>query len=281
MNHLSNLTNHKQKIARTFNRAAATYSTASFLEKELGNRLLERLGYMKFKPSSILDLGGGTGFFTNALLDLYPHSLIYNLDFAEKLLEQTDLSLSLSRICADVEALPFKNQSMNLVFSNLVLHWLETTRIVFKEVRSILKPGGLFLFSMLGPDTLQELRASFLSIDPTQHVNHFTDMHLIGDALLEAGFHDPVMDRETLTITYPTVSKLLADLKSSGSSYVLRPFPSTFSEKTLFQEMSNAYEKFRDEMGKLPATIEILYGQAWTHPETNLYPISVCRSKED
>lgn len=262
----------KLKIARTFNRAAETYENASILEKEMGARLLDRLEFIKLMPAHILDLGGGTGFFSKQLTNRFPASALYNVDLSEGLLNKADCLQH--SICADLDYLPLQTNSIDFVFSNSVIHWFENVNTLFKEVHRVLKPGGLFLFSTLGPDTLQELRESFSSIDSEPHVNRFTDMHLIGDALIGAGFSDPVMDRENLTFTYPTVSKLLEDLKLSGSSYVLRENSLKFIRKTFFKEVFSAYERFQLTSREFPATVEIIYGHA-VAPDTHLYHIPI------
>lgn len=259
---------NKRAVAQNFSRAAETYDKAAVLQKEIGTRLLERLDFIKISPSLILDLGGGTGSITRALGEKYPTAQIIHLDIAENMLKHAQKSkartLNHSWICADGDRLPIKNQSVDFVFSNCMLHWLPDLYKVFQEINRILKPEGLLLFSTLGPDTLKELRFSFAKMDTQEHVHRFEDMHTIGDALLETEFLDPVMDMEIITLTYPNLNGLIRDLKLSGAQYVHPTQQQGLSSKPILPDLSNNYERFRTQAGVLPATFEVVFGHAWT-----------------
>jgi malonyl-CoA O-methyltransferase len=120
-------------------------------------------------------------------------------------------------VCADAEALPIADGRIDLIYSNLTLQWCNDTERTLREFKRVLAPGGLLLFTTLGPDTLSELRQSWADADALPHVNRFLDLHDIGDALLRSGFSDPVMDRENLTLTYPDTRRLMQDLKQIGA----------------------------------------------------------------
>src|SRR5476651_1678543 len=115
------------------------------------------------------------------------------------------------KVCGDAESLPFKSESVDFVFSNCTFQWFLDPLVALIEIQRILKPQGLLLFSTFGPDTLKELRESYQTIDTEKHVNHFLDMHDIGDLLLHTQFLDPVMDMENITITYENCWELLQD----------------------------------------------------------------------
>lgn len=296
MQKVSNSPNHKLAIARRFNKAAETYNEAAFLEKEVGSRLIDRLDYIKQDPSTILDLGGGTGIFSEQLALKYPKATLFNLDLAEGMLRKASAALqnnmqrsnsNILMISGDAENLPLANQSIDFIFSNCVFHWCHDLSKLFKELQRVLKPEGLLLFSTLGPDTLKELRESFYEIDSNAHVNNFMDMHLVGDALLQAAFLDPVMDMEQLVLTYPTVVRLIEEIKKSGSAYVLRDYYAGLSSKNLYQQLCGHYEKFKLDLGQVPATIEIVYGHAWgngvltlafSSKEEDYYPIFLTKT---
>lgn len=289
---------HKSAIARSFSRAAKTYDQVALLQQEIGNRLLERLDFIKFNPQTILDLGGGTGFFNKALLEKYPQANIIFCDIAEGMVQyakemnsplknnknlngETSAPNSVTDnpvtyICADGDFLPIQNQSIDFVFSNCALQWFPDLSFVFQEIQRILKPSGLLLFSTFGIDTLMELRASFAQIDLHPHVNTFFDMHDIGDQLLEQGFQDPVMDMEKIILTYQNIKGLLLDLKLTGAhtvvSKIIQAELTGFTEsrgltglspKTTFKRLAEYYEHYRQPDGLLPATFEIVYGLAW------------------
>lgn len=267
---------HKSAIARSFSRAASTYDQVAVLQREIGHRLLERLELIKLDPNYILDLGGGTGFFSRALNVHYPKANIINSDIAEGMvafaqkLDARSNTLQ-SFVCADGEYLPFQNQTMDFVFSNCTLQWFLSPEMVLQEIYRILKPNGLLLFSTFGPDTLKELRSSFAKLDAFNHVNTFIDMHTIGDLLLHLGFQDPVMDMEMITLTYQNINGLLRDLKLMGAQHVNTSDRRGLSTKKNFDKLSNCYEAYRNEEDVLPATFEIVYGLAWM-PETIVQP---------
>jgi malonyl-CoA O-methyltransferase len=118
------------------------------------------------------------------------------------------------------------------------------------------------MFSSYGPDTLKELKAAFAAASPAPHVHSFIDMHDVGDMLLSSGFAEPVMDAETITLTYSDVSPLARDLKSSGQTCAARDRGRSLLGRAAWRRMLEAYERQR-KGGKLPATIEVVYGHAW------------------
>lgn len=253
-------------IARNFSRSAVTYDSVSVLQREIGERLLERLEMVKIAPISIMDLGSGTGFFSRILEKFYQKSWVYNVDRAIGMLR---FARSQSRwldhqrfIQADACELPFQDQNFDLIFSNLTLHWCVDLKMVFQEIYRVLKPGGFFIFSMMGPDTLMELRESWKAVDNFAHVNHFVDMHHVGDALLQTGWEDPVMDMEYLSLEYSDIGGLFDDLRKLGANNNFVGRRTTLTGKNRFKQMIAHYEALRRE-GLLPASYEIVYGHAW------------------
>ncbi len=264
----------KSVVAKNFSRAANTYDQQAVLQQEIGHRLVDRLALIKISPAVILDLGCGTRFFSRDLADLYPNAHLINLDIAEGMIlysDPTRVNPSQSLIQADGDYLPFKSQSIDFVFSNCVLNWFTDPKNVLEEIYRVLKPEGLFLFSTFGPDTLKELRNSFAKVDPNPHVNTFMDMHDLGDLLLKVNFSDPVVDMETLTLTYSSLTGLLTDLKQTGSHTVNTSIPRGLNRKPLLNALEAAYERYRTEDHRLPATFEIIYGHAFVPSQKNLY----------
>jgi malonyl-CoA O-methyltransferase len=150
-----------------------------------------------------------------------------------------------------------------MVWSNVTLQWLASLEAAFRDVHRVLRPGGLFVFSTFGPDTLKELRAAFAEVDGHGHVNRFADMHDIGDQLVYAGFANPVMEMERITLTYKDLKDLLRELKAIGANTVLDGRPNGMMGRRGWQRLQAAYEAFRHD-GRLPATYEVIYGHAWT-----------------
>ena len=257
----------KLQARRAFNRAATTYDAVAELQYEIGDRLIERLDYVRLQPARILDLGAGTGFFSAALLKRYRKADIVALDVAENMLRQVQGRGGWFRkprcVCADAETLPFADDSFQLIFSNLMLQWSVDLEQTFMELRRVLAPGGLLMFTTFGPDTLMELRASWEKVDGFTHVNTFIDMHDVGDSLVSTRWAEPVMDSERITVTYRQLGTLMQDLKQIGAHNVTHGRPAGLTGRQRMQQLAEAYEEFRED-GVLPASYEVVYGHAWS-----------------
>ncbi len=256
----------KASARRSFERAADRYDEAAVLQREVATRLLERLDLVRLSPQRILDLGSGTGYCIDGLLARYRKAEVVALDIALPMLRHARRRGRWLRrprcVCADAERLPFADDSFDLVFSNLMMQWCVDLDATFAELRRVIRPGGLLLFSSFGPDTLKELRAAWGEVDGYAHVNTFLDMHDVGDALLRARFADPVMDVERLILTYRDVRKLMRELKQIGAHNVTAGRPRGLTGRHRLQRLVEAYERFRHD-GLLPATYEIVNGHAW------------------
>lgn len=275
-------------LAEGFNRAAPHYDRHAELQHTVAQRLLERLELMRLAPDTVLDLGSGTGLAGRGLLQRYPGTKVIELDLAIDMLRaaRPRWLRAFSRrswICADAERVPLREGSVDLVFSSLMLQWCNTPDAVFSEACRVLRPGGLLIFSTLGPDTLLELRESWQAVDDGVHVNAFHDLHDIGDALIHAGLADPVMEAERLTLTYADGFALMRDLKRLGAHNVNLGRRRTLTGKDRLKKMLQAYEGRRRD-NRLPATYEIVYGHAWhsgharrIDPHTAAFPVSALR----
>ena len=261
----------KRVVRRAFERAAATYDGHDVLQREVGDRLLAHLDPVRIQPRVVVDIGSGTGACLAALSSRYPGARTVGIDIARTMLvraaRRTPAWRRLLRartpdlVCADAERLPLAGGSAQLLFSNLALQWCRPDA-VFAEAARVLEPGGLFLFSTFGPDTLKELRAAFAGVDGHAHVNNFIDMHDLGDALVHSGFADPVMEMEVITLEYSCVEKVARDLKAIGAHNSLPGRPRGLSGRGRWREVIARYEKER-RAGVLPATYEVIYGHAW------------------
>ena len=257
----------KQQLRRAFCGAASSYDAVAVLQREVGQRMLERLDYVRLQPAVVLDLGCGTGKLTAALAKRYRSAKVVAMDIAEPMLQRARRRVPWFRkwhfACGDAEQLPLADNCCDLVYSNLTLQWCGDLDRVFGELRRVVRPGGLVMFSTFGPDTLMELRQSWAQADAAHvHVNRFIDMHDIGDALLRAGLSDPVMDAEQMTLTYDDVFGLMRDLKNIGAHNVNAGRSRSLTGKGRLRALVDAYEAFRVQ-GKLPASYEVVYGHAW------------------
>ena len=261
----------KAAARRAFDAAADGYDATAVLQQEIARRMLERLDYVRLEPRTVLDLGCGTGFALDDLARRYRRARLLGLDFSPRMLARARRRGSwLNRprlICADMEALPLAEDSVDLIFSNATLQWANGLDRVFAELMRVLRPGGLLMFSSFGPDTLMELRAAWATVDDHAHVSPFLDMHDVGDALLRARFADPVMDAERMTVTYPSVRGLMRDLKQIGARNALAERSRGMTGRRRLAAMEAAYEQHRCD-GKLPATWEVVYGHAWVGTKT-------------
>ncbi|HEX5802238.1 MAG TPA: methyltransferase domain-containing protein [Azospira sp.] len=262
-----------RQVRRNFARVAARYEHAAFLSREVDRRMLDRLDYVRIEPKRILDLGCGAGASLTALRERYRDAELLGADFCRPMLQagrrQKTLLAKLmpflkpqaAMLCAaDAERLPLRAASVGLVWSNLLLYWLDEPRPAFREAHRTLETGGLFMFSTFGPDTLRELAAAF--DDGHAHTQRFTDMHDLGDMLVECGFADPVMDMEVLTLTYASVDDLLAELRAAGETCAMLGRRHGLSGRALWARARAAYARLSHD-GRIPATFEVVYGHAW------------------
>ena len=240
------------------------------MQREIGDRLLDRLDYINFQPQHILDVGAGTGTCSYQLAKKYTKSKIFMMDFATSMLQQAKKKRTWTErwssrykfIGGDAAALPFSDNSMDMIFSNLAMQWCDDLAQVFSEFKRVLKPDGMLLFSTFGPDTLKELNQCWQQLDGYQHVNHFIDLHEIGDALLKGGFSDPVMDMEMITVTYPDVISIMRDLKQIGAHNVNQHRAKGLTGKATIKKLHAGYEVYRND-DVLPVSHEVIYGHAW------------------
>ncbi len=230
-----------QATARAFNQCAHTYQSAAQVMDEIGRRLIERLDYMTLAPRAILDLGCGPGFFLRQLSARYPHVPVLGLDLAHNMLREARANSPEALVCADMHVLPFADQSFDLVFANQVLYWSHDWSAVLAELQRVIRPGGCLMFSILGLDTYAELSGVHL-LEQEQYKPLLFDMHPVGDALLAAGFIDPVVDMQQLVAQFSTQHALAENLSMQAlqSQFAALP-PST----------------------PVQLSYEIIYGQAW------------------
>lgn len=273
-------------IKHHFDHAAVQYEEAAVLQKQVAQDVDSRLDLITLTPKTILDVGAGTGLLTRHLEQRYPDATCFGLDLSDKMLQLAKTRLSRTQpswlnrvfrhqprthlINGDANQLPFADQSMDLIVTNLMLQWCDDLDQVFREFRRLLKPEGLLMLTSFGPDTLKELRQAWSEVDEDDHVNTFIDMHDIGDALIRNGFGQPVLDVEHFTLTYKKPIGVLKDLKAIGATRV-KTSEATQSAKGLtgknrFTQMLSAYERQRQE-GRIPATYEVVHGHAWASPE--------------
>jgi len=239
------------------------------LAEEIARRMLERLEYVKLAPRQMVDVGGDA----NGLCARYPSATAVSvglvpggfgaeggMGWRARVRHLFAPRLPLMAV-ADIGRLPLPPGSCDLVWSNLALARSDDPGAVLHEWSRVMATGGLLMFSSLGPDTLKELRAAFAD-DPQSHVHPFFDMHDLGDMLVAAGFAEPVMDMEVVTLTYPRFEALIADLRASGQVNSLAARRRGLTGRRVWERAQRAYATTAQE-GRVPASFEIVYGHAW------------------
>ena len=270
-----------RQVRRAFSRSAASYDAAARLQHAVEARLLESLDYLddpvlkREAPQRVLDLGCGTGRASIAMQKRWPKAELVSLDLAWPMLRQAREAAKRSagwlsnpfarrpaQVCADARALPLAEASVDVLFSNLCLQWVEDLDALFAGFRRVLKPHGLLLVSTFGPETLWELREAFAHADDAPHVSPFADIAGFGDALVRAGFHQPVLDREEETTHYADLPALMREQRAIGATNALASRRHTLTGRARFAAAADAYEAHRGAHG-LPATWEIITAMAW------------------
>jgi malonyl-CoA O-methyltransferase len=269
-------------VRRAFSRSAGSYDAAAQLQHVVEARLLESLDYLddpalqRAPPQRVLDLGCGTGRASAAMQKRWPKAQVVSLDLALPMLQQardaskravgwltSPFARKPMQVCADARALPLAESSVDVLFSNLCLQWVEDLDAVFAGFRRVLKPDGLLLISSFGPETLWELREAFAQADSAPHVSPFADIAAFGDALVRAGFRQPVLDRELDTTRYHDLPALMRELRAIGATNALASRRHTLTGRARFTAAARAYETMRGADGLLPASWETISAMAW------------------
>ena len=257
----------KSEICKAFDAQAKHYEKAALAQFEIGNRLFERLQYIKLNPRYILDLGCGTGQVSHQLKQQYPKATVVGFDLAHAMLTQAKAKHTWRKkwdlVQGDMMSLPFANGVFDLVFANQSIHWTESLSALMRELNRVMSPKACFLFSTVGPDTMKELKQAWAEVDSYIHVNQFLDMHDIGDILLAEQFLDPVVDMEMLTIHYPNLSTLLQALKMQGVRNIHPQRRLGLIGKKQWLRFESILKTNCTREGKIPLSYEVIYGQAW------------------
>lgn len=253
-------------VRRAFARAAPHYSRYATLQREVEARLLEQLDAEQdaFKPRVVLDAGTGPGRAAAHLRQRYPRALVVALDHALPMLATARTRNRWWRpfrlLAGDAAQLPLRDAVVDVLFSSLCLQWQDDLPRVFDEWRRALAPGGMVLASTFGRDTLWELREAFSAADAgAPHINNFDDIARVGDALLAAGFRDPVLARETFVLEYPDVPTLMRELRGLGAGNALATRRRALTGKARMRRVFDAYETHRSATTNLlPGTWEVI-----------------------
>jgi malonyl-CoA O-methyltransferase len=262
----------QRAIVRAFSRAASGYDQHAVLQREVGERLLERLDGIRFQPQAILDLGCGTGVQAQALNQRFPDARVVAMDLALPMLHAAGKRRGWWKkrfdcVAGQAAALPVAQARFDMVYSSLMLQWCDDVGAVLANLRRVLKPGGMLLLSTFGLDTLHELKSAWAAVDEGPHVGHFTDVQRLGSALTRAGFAEPVLDTDWITTTYSSPRELMRELKGIGATNADANRQRGLTGPARLRAMLRGYEAFRRDDGRYPATWEVVYASAWAPDE--------------
>ena len=251
----------RTRIRRAFARAAAHFDAQDFLHREVRERLLERLLAVTVEPKRIIDLGAGTGTATAAIKNRFPTAQILLVDSSAQMLAAGKPAPS--RLCAEAANLPLADACSDLVISNLMLHHCPNPAAVLTEARRVLSDQGALMLTTFGRNSFMELGRAWASADPFTHIAPFFDLQDLGNLLTTSGFTEPVLDIQTLTITYDNLTRMMQDLRSAGSTNSTDDRNRGLTGRGAWQRLTEAYDQLRGADGKLPVSIEIIFVLAW------------------
>lgn len=278
------------RVARLFARRRLA-DADDFLQREVAKRMFERLAAINVDASRVVDVGCGVGRDFAALQARFGDADVFGIDLALPRLQRMAGSRTsgLSRWLrgtsgpaaarGDFGALPFAGGSIDLLWSNLALHWSSAPHRVLPEWGRVVRTGGLVVFSAFGPDTLREVVDAFAAVDDRRHVLSFTDMHDYGDMLVQSGFTSPVVDMERLTLTYTEVSSLWRDVRALGGNPMPGGGPYGRHAKAT---LDRALAAGGDALGRYTLTFELIYAHAWkTEPKKTRDGDAIVRFKRE
>ncbi len=262
-------TQHTLRIAdvrRRFDQAASGFDQADFVHSVTRDGLFERMAPAVIDARVVLDLGCATGSATHPLARRFRGATIMAVDLSLPMLQRCRAKRGWfsksSAVQADASALPFTDQSVDVVFANLLLPWVNDPAEVALEVSRVLRKDGLFFFASLGPDSLLEIRDAWAGVDDRSHVNRFLDMHDIGDLMVRAGLRDPVLDVDRLTVSYNDADDLFRDLTAAGARNSLQDRNRSLVGRKHFGAMRQRLENAGPD-GRIELDLELVYGHCW------------------
>lgn len=253
-------------VRRRFDRVATTFDDADFVHQVTREGLFARINPVAIDVKQVVDLGCATGSALRPLQKRFRGASVIAVDLSRPMLARARNRLTWPRkvraVQGDARALPFADASIDLVFANLLLPWIDDPATVFREVARVLRKEGLFTFATLGPDSLLELRRAWREIDDAVHVRQFPDMHNIGDALVHSGLRDPVLDVDRLSVSYRNSEALLRDLTATGARNSLRDRPRGLLSRDRFVRFQDALRAASTD-DALYLQLELVFGHCW------------------
>ncbi|MEJ2762387.1 malonyl-ACP O-methyltransferase BioC [Photobacterium sp. MCCC 1A19761] len=247
-------------MAEAFGRAADHYDQAAAFQRRVGHHLLEQLPAVCRAGSKALDLGCGTGYFTEQLLARGYQVCAADLSVQMLAKAEQRCGARARYLEADAEALPLADNQFDVAFSSLALQWCDDLATPLKELKRVVRPGGVIAFTTLVDGSLYELAKAWEEVDARQHVNQFLSQKDINLALAQVGWAADLLDFLPITMHYQTAVELMKDLKGIGATHLHQARKSGLAGRQTIRAVERAYDAFRDSSGQLPATYQVCFG---------------------
>lgn len=234
--------------------------------REIAERLIEHFDFINLSPEIIMNLGCGPGWGNMGLQKRFPTAQLINVDLSWSMLttlkgpqknlwQRLTQKQLISYLCSDAQQLSVRSNSIDIVVCHLLLPVVDAN-LVLQEIKRILKPNGLLIFSSFGPDTLKEIPSI---IKEKAFLQQLVDMHDVGDALINYGFQHPIMDRENISISFPDTDLLIHDFYT----YLGYPIDRVKRLKRAPPWLRAMRELKQNSNASVNVTLEINYGHAW------------------
>ncbi len=266
---------HKSKmmIADSFSQSAERYDQAAKVQQHSGIKLLEIMQeYVGLETNirCIADVGCGTGFFTQHLINHYAPEQYIGIDLSQGMLDVAAKNNSIQNhgdstssqrvehiwCCDDAENLQLASESVDMIYSNFALQWCDDLDQLTAHFKRVLVPGGICCFTSLGSQTLHELRDAWAQVDGYSHVNQFYDHLIWHQAITKQEFSIIHHSNQMPVVHYPTVKALLRSLKDIGANVVTGDRHRALMGKEHFFRFVDAYEQFHTTAG-YPASYDV------------------------
>lgn len=268
----------RQAVRMHRDRAAYDLGSFGFLFREVAERLVDRLSDIRRVFPFALDLGCHAGLMAEVLAGRGQIETMVQCDISEKMVQD----IAGLRVVGDEETQPFAPNSFDLILSSASFHWVNDLPGAMMQARESLRADGLFLTNFFGGETLKELRHSLLKAEDeikdgvAPRVSPFADVRDAGALLQRTGFALPVADSETLSVFYESPLKLLQDLRGMGEVNAVSGRQKYFTRREIIFRACEIYiEQYGNQLGRIPATFEIITLTGWAPAPTQQRPAKI------
>lgn len=267
----------RRTVRQHRDRAAQRLAEHDFLFREAAQRLAERLDDINRSFPNVLELGAHGGVLSENLLGRNGIERIVRCDASARMVRG---GTSCPAVVADEECLPYAPASFDLIVSSCSLHWVNDLPGALIQIRRALKPDGLFIGTLFGRATLNELREVLLEAELAEcggagpRISPFVDVRDAGGLLQRAGFALPVVDADTITVSYSSAFDLMRDVRGMGESNAIAERRRCFTRRSTLLRAAAIYaDRYADDQHRIPATFQIVTLTGWAPHESQPRPL--------